>query len=152
MILNLRELNKFITPHHFKMDTFEMALKHVKEDCYVGSIDLRHAYYSVSIAEEDQKYLRFIWKEFYFQYSCLPNGLTSAPRLFTKLMKPVFATLRQYGYKNAGYIDNSLLIGDTEEECESNIKDTDTLLKWLGFVVHEKKSVFKPTKQNNISW
>jgi hypothetical protein len=50
-------------------------------------------------------------------------------------MKPVFATLRQYGYKNAGYIDDSLLIGDTEEECESNIKDTDTLLKWLGFVV-----------------
>jgi hypothetical protein len=44
-------------------------------------------------------------------------------------MKPVFATLRQYGYKNAGYIDDSLLIGDAEEECESNIKDTDTLLK-----------------------
>jgi hypothetical protein len=96
----------------------------------------------VSIAEEDQKYKRFIWKEFVFQYSCLPNGLTSAPRLFTKLMKPVFATLRQYGYKNAGYIDDSLLIGDTEEECESNIKDTDTLLKWLGFVVHEKKICF----------
>ena len=61
MILNLRELNKCITPHHFliKMDTFEMALKLVKQYCYFGSIDLRHAYYSVSIAEEDQKYLRF---------------------------------------------------------------------------------------------
>jgi hypothetical protein len=57
-------------------------------------------------------------------------------------MKPVFATLRQYGYKNDGYVDDSLLIGDTEEECESNIKDTNTLLKWLGFVVHENKSVF----------
>ena len=103
---------------------------------------MRHAYYSVSIAEEDQKYLRFKWKEFYFQYSCLPNGLTSAPKLFTKLMKPVFATLGQYGYTNAGYIDDSLLIGDTEEECDSNIKDTDTLLKWLGFVVHEKQISF----------
>jgi hypothetical protein len=57
-------------------------------------------------------------------------------------MKPVFATLRQYGYKNDGYVDDSLLIGDTEEECESNIKDTNTLLKWLGFIVHENKSVF----------
>ena len=62
MILNLRELNKFVTPHHFKMDIFEMGLKLVKQDCYFGSIDLRHVYYSVSIAEEDQKYLRFIWK------------------------------------------------------------------------------------------
>jgi hypothetical protein len=57
-------------------------------------------------------------------------------------MKPVFATLRQYGYKHYGYIDNSLLIGDTEEECESSIKDSDTLLKWLDFVVHENKSFF----------
>jgi hypothetical protein len=57
-------------------------------------------------------------------------------------MKPVFATLRQYSYKNDGYVDDSLLIGDTKEECESNIKDTNTLLKWLGFIVHENKSVF----------
>ena len=141
MILNSRELNTFITPHHFKMDTFEMALKLVKQDCYFGSIHLRHVYYSVSIAEEDQKYVRFIWKKKY-QYSCLANGLASAPRLFTKLMKPVFATLRQYGYNNDGFIVDSLLIGDTEEECESNIKDTNTLLKWLGFVVHEKKISF----------
>ena len=63
MILNLRELNKFITPHHFKMDTFEMTLKLVKQYGYFGSIDLRHVYYSVSIAEEDQKYFRFIWKK-----------------------------------------------------------------------------------------
>jgi hypothetical protein len=76
------------------------------------------------------------------QYSCLPNGVTSAPRIFANLMKPVFATLRQYGYTNAGYIDDSLLIGDTEGECECNIKDTDTLLKWLGFVVHEKQISF----------
>ena len=27
MIMNLKELNNFIIPHHFKMDTFEMAIK-----------------------------------------------------------------------------------------------------------------------------
>jgi hypothetical protein len=64
-----------------------------------------------------------------YHYSCLPNGLASSPRLFTKLMKPVFATLRQYGYKNDGFIVDSLLIGDTEDESESNIKDTNTVLK-----------------------
>jgi hypothetical protein len=57
-------------------------------------------------------------------------------------MKPVFATLRQYGYKNDGFIVDSLLIGDTEDESESNIKDTNTVLKWIGFVVHEKQFSF----------
>ena len=66
MILNLRELNKFITPHHFKMDTFEMALKLVKQDCYFGSIDLRHAYYSVSIAEEVQKHFKVYMERIFF--------------------------------------------------------------------------------------
>ncbi|CAG2196785.1 unnamed protein product [Mytilus edulis] len=128
VILNLKELNKFIIPHHFKMDTFEMALKLVKPNCFFSSIDLRHAYYSVPIAEEHQKLLRFIWKNTIFQYTCLPNGLLSATRIFTKLMKPVFATLRQFGYMNVAYIDDSLLLGDTEDECIENVQNTNDLM------------------------
>lgn len=155
MILNLKEVNKYVVSHHFKMDTFEKALKLVTPGTFFSSIDLRHAYYSVSIAKEDRKFLRFKWKNKIYQYTCLPNGLLSAPRLFTKLMKPVFSTLRQYGHKNVGYIDDSLLVGESEEECSRNVQDTYLLMEWLGFVVHEKKSVFKPTKQivflgNNI--
>jgi hypothetical protein len=41
-----------------------------------------------------------------------------------------------------GFIVDSLLIGDTEDESESNIKDTNTVLKWIGFVVHEKQFSF----------
>ena len=130
MILNLKELNQYIESHHFKMDTFEMALSLVKPDCFFSSVDLRHAYYSVPIAEEDQKYLTFIWKNKVFQYTCLPNGLLSAPRFLTKLMKPVFSTLRQYGHKNIGYIDDSLLLGDTELDCAKTYQ----LINSLGFM------------------
>ncbi|VDI71101.1 Hypothetical predicted protein [Mytilus galloprovincialis] len=92
MILNLKELNKHIEYQHFKMDSFESALNLIKENAYMSSVDLRHAYYSVNIAEQHRKYLRFVWKEKYFQYSCLPNGIAMAPRLFTtKIMKVVYA-------------------------------------------------------------
>lgn len=86
----------------------------------MASVDLRHAYYLVHMAENDQKLLRFIWQGKIFQYACLPNGVSSAPRLFAKLMKPVYSTLRQYGHKNIGYIDDSLLLGDTFNECSIN--------------------------------
>ena len=59
MILNLKELNKSIVYHHFKMDTFEAALKLVNPNTFFASVDLRHAYYSVPIAEEHQIKLRF---------------------------------------------------------------------------------------------
>ena len=147
MILNLKKLNKFVEYHHFKMDTFENAIKLVTRNCYMASIDLRHAYYSVPIAEEHQKFLCFQWEGKIYQYTCLPNGISSAPRLFTKLMKPVYAKLRNLGYINAGYIDDSLLCGDSVEECSNNVKETVKLMSKLGFHIHKDKSVFKPTKQ-----
>ena len=93
----------------------------------MASIDLKDAYYTVPI-----------------QYTCLPNGLSSAPRLFTKLMKPVYATLREQGHTNLGYIDDSLLLGDTE--CDSSVRATKSLAEHLGFTPHLGKSILYPTQ------
>ena len=95
------------------MDTFESALKLIKPNCYMALVDIRHAYYSISIAEEERIKLRFMFKGKVFQYVSLANGVASAPLLFTKLMKPVYAALRQLGHSNSGFIDDSLLVGDT---------------------------------------
>jgi len=146
MILNLKGLNEYVEYHHFKMDTFETALNLIKPNCFLASVDIRHTYYSVPIELEYRKYLRFFWKGNIFQYTCLPNGLASAPRLFTKLMKIVYATLRRLGHINMGYIDDSLLIGDTFDECINNVNDTVSLIEKLGFIVHKDKSIFKPVK------
>ena len=146
MILNLKQFNENIDYHHFKMDTFESAIKLIKPDCYMASIDLRHAYYSIYIANEDQVKLRFGFKGKIFQYTCLANGISCAPRLFTKLLKPVYATLRQLGHSNSGFIDDSLLVSDSFKECEENISDTVHLMIKLGFIIHKTKSVLEPTQ------
>ena len=84
MILNLKQLNEFVSYYHFKMDTIQTALKLMRPGCFMASVDLKDAYYSVPIALEDRKYLKFEWQGSYFQYTCLPNGLACAPHLFTK--------------------------------------------------------------------
>ena len=56
-------MNEYIELHHFKMETFESALKLIKPFSYFATIDLRHAYYSINMAENDQKFLRFQWRE-----------------------------------------------------------------------------------------
>ena len=88
LILNLKNLNQFVQYHHFKMENLKSAITLMSPNCYMASIDLKDAYYSVSIDTNHRKYLRFIWKNQLFQFTCLPNGLSSAPRIFTKLMKP----------------------------------------------------------------
>lgn len=145
VILNLKELNKFIAYHHFKMKTFEAALTLVNTNSMMASVDLRHAYYSVIIHEQDRKFLRFIWEGKVYEYTCLPMGI-SAPRIFTKIMKPVFAVLHQMGFQSTSYIDDSLLVGDSNDECISTVTETEALLKKLGFIINWKKSVLEPSQ------
>ncbi|VDI48245.1 Hypothetical predicted protein [Mytilus galloprovincialis] len=75
----------------------------------------------------------------------MPNGLSSAPRVFTKLLKPVLSSLRKEGYVNCAYIDDILLISDSHEECSNNVKSSLMLFDSLGFTIHDKKSVVTPT-------
>ena len=97
LILNLKDLNAFIHYRHFKMDTFENALTLITKDMYMASIDIRHAYYSILMAEEDQLCLRFQWRNNTYQFRGCPNGISHGPLWFTKIMKPVYATLRNAG-------------------------------------------------------
>lgn len=83
LILNLKPLNEFVSYYHFKMDTIQTALKLMRPGCFMASVDLKDAYYSIPIAAEDRQLLKFEWEGNYFHFTCLPNGLASASRLFT---------------------------------------------------------------------
>ena len=150
MILNLKGLNKHIEKHPFKMDTLRSAVRLMTPNCIMASIDLKDVYYVVPITDEHRKYLRFYWQGSLYQYTCMPNGLSSAPRCFTKLLKPVYSTLRQYGHLNVGYIDDSCLQGSDTKECLLNISDTQTLFTDLGFVINVDKSCVIPAQQINF--
>ncbi len=146
MILNLKQFNEFVQHHHFKMDTLDEAIRMMKPGCYMASIDLTDAYYMVPVHQDDQKYLEFEFMGSLYQYTCLPNGLSSAPRIFTKLLKPLYSTLHSMGHLSSGYMDDSYLQGDTPAECNQNISDTTTLVTELGFIPHPTKSVTVPTQ------
>lgn len=147
MILNLKHFNKHLEYHHFKMDTVWTAINLMKPGCFMASIDLKDAYYTVPIALEHRKYLKFTWRGKLYQYTCMANGLSPAPRYFTKLCKPVYSTLRKLGHQNVGYIDDSFLLGDTFQDCVLNVQDTEHLFSKLGFVVHDQKSVRTPSQE-----
>ena len=60
----------------------------------------------------------------FYQFTCLPNGLSCAPRVFTKILKPVYSHLRGLGHTCMGHIDDSLLLGYDHEACKNNIEDS----------------------------
>ena len=146
VILNLSSFNEHMQNIHFKMETLHNAISLVTKNCFFGSVDLSDAYYSVPIAEPDRKYFRFYFKGKKYQFRVLVMGLTTAPRVFTKILKPVFATLRKKGLLSTVYIDDSCLLGASFRKWEENIWSTMKLLDNLGLTIHPTKSVLVPTQ------
>ena len=107
MILNLKNLNEYILHYDFKTNTIQTSLKLMHSGCFMASVDLKDAYYSVPVASEHLKFLKFVWKQEYYRFTCLPNGLAGEPRLFTKLSKPVLSYIRSLGHICMGQIDDS---------------------------------------------
>ena len=88
--------------HHFKMDSLTNIIRIMERGCYMASIDIKDAYFSFAINSHDQKFLCFQWENCTYQFTCLPNGLSSAPRnlkvpltLKTKTLKSTIVTVTQ---------------------------------------------------------
>ena len=146
-IFNMKPLNEVIKYHHFKMDTFETAVSLLRHKWWLASVDLKDAYFTVPVNKEDRKYLRFAIDDKLFQFRSMPMGLSSAPRLFTKVMKPVLAELRKKGIVCMGYIDDLLVLAPSKEECAKNVTVVVEFLQQMGFLVNQEKSQLKPEQK-----
>ncbi|KAN0022954.1 hypothetical protein ACTFIU_009037 [Dictyostelium citrinum] len=89
---------------------------------------------------------RFVWKGVHYRWKKMPFGLSTAPRIFTMLLRPVLRMLRELNVSVIAYLDDLLIVGATKEECLSNLDKTMKLLVKLGFKLNLEKSVLEPTQ------
>lgn len=147
LILNLKSLNTFLYTTHFKMENYKTVERLIQRETFMSSLDLKNAYHLIPIIEQHRKYLRFCFNGKLYQYNCLPFGLSSAPLVFTKMLKPIVSLLRSRNLMSVVYLDDFLLLGDSYTNCENNVKNTVTLLEKLGFLINYKKSKLVPSTE-----
>ena len=107
-IINLNGLNLHLEKIHFKMEHLPSILPLISPGAGMTSIDLTDAYFSLPIAQNSRKYLRFQWRDMLLECQCLCFGLSLAPYYFTKVIKPVFSQLRKEGIPCTFHLDDSL--------------------------------------------
>ena len=76
----------------------------------------------------------------------MPNGYGPPVRIFTKVSKVPFGSLRSQGHNSVVYVHDSYLQRDTYLSCLANILEAIKLLRELGFVIHPDKSVLSPSQ------
>ena len=113
----------------------------------MAKIDMKDAYFMVPMAKEDRHFLKFHWEDKFYQFNCLPFGLSSAPWVFTKTTRPVVATLQELGLRLIIYIYDILVMAETETLLTDHITAVIYLLENLGFVINHSKSELTPTQE-----
>lgn len=144
MIIDLSDMNNSVSKQHFKMQHLEVAIDMLARGCFMASIDLKDAYYAVPISVESQKYLCFQWKGSFLKFRAMPFGLTSAPRIFTKILGPIFSTFRDRGFLGFPYVNDSFIMGFSRKDCAEAVSWLRDTFEKLGFSIHPKKSMFEP--------
>ncbi len=98
-ILDLRVLNRAWHKLPFKMLTQRRMIKCIQPQDWFAAIDLKDAYFHVSILPRHRPFLRFAFEGRAWQYRVLPFGLSLSPRVFTKVVEgspyPVMGSGRQ---------------------------------------------------------
>ena len=98
IVFNLKHLNAYHTKKACKFGSLSSLRRTLAADDWMWSIDLSDAYHHVGVHEDDQKYFTFAIETGegveYFSTPALNFGWCNSPQVFTEVLKPVVAYLR----------------------------------------------------------
>ena len=147
MVIDLSPLNKQILKVKFRMEDDNFIRSMLSPNDLMVSIDLADAFFSIPISKYSKKFINFEVEGVRYQFNSLPFGLSSSPRVFTKILKPVISYLRRQGIKASSYLDDIFLCASSKEILHEHVSITLELLSSLGFTVNFTKSNLIPSKE-----
>ena len=143
-VINLKSLNQWVEAPHFKMEGIATLRDLLRAGDWIVKVDLKDTYFTIPITRStwkftvDSKWLHFI---------CLPFGLSCAPWVFTTVMKPLMALLREWGIRIIIHIDDMLILAESRDAATQHLEVLLFLLEALGFIVNSEKSILCPAQQ-----
>ncbi len=146
-ILDLRVLNRALHRLPFKMLTPKRIFGCVRPRDWFAAIDLKDAYFHVSILPRHRPFLRFAFEGRAYQYKVLPFGLSLSPRVFTKVAEAALVPLREQGVRILNYLDDWLILAQSQDQLCEHRDMVLSHLSQLGLQVNWEKSKLSPVQR-----
>jgi len=146
-VIDLSSLNIIVKIPRFKMDTPALIRQNLIVGHWVFSLDLKDAYFQVPMHQSSKKYLRIEFLGQIYQFKALPFGLSTAPWLFTKIVRVVKDIVQSQGQSLFQYLDDWLGQAPTRSQAALRAQQLVQLCRELGFVINFQKSELEPTQQ-----
>ena len=145
-----RKLNVFQRKTTFKMDDVQLISEIILPGDYGMLLDLKDAYLTLGLHPFHRKYCRFRDPSTgqRLQWRTVSFGVAEAPRICTKLLRPLLAILKQIGIRCIIYIDDILLLHQDRIQLARSMVVTLSLLQLqAGLNVKTTKCAFHPSQR-----
>lgn len=146
LVSDQRYCNRHLVATVFSYESVEDAEFVARCGDFGGKFDLRSGYHHIMIAEAYQTFLGFEWRGKYYVWTSLPQGIATAPYVFTQVMRCLWTYWRSRGRRTIGYLDDCGWFAFSREECvrvrDSIVADVEA----AGFTLNVPKCTFEPTQ------
>lgn len=144
LVVDLRLINRFITPRPFKYQRLAGFLSSLVPGDHLVSWDVVDAFYHIRIHPSHRKYFRFVVDGIVYEPRVLPFVMRLSPWAWTKVLRPVVAALRARGHKLNAYVDDFAATGrrghpSSAADATAGRREIVALFLSLGLHVHPTK-------------
>lgn len=136
-----RHINSRLPHYEMRLPGYDEALDRLSPGAWMAKVDLSAAFLHVRVDKRYRRLLGFSWRGKFYRFTHMIFGLSTAPAIWQYAMERVRDYLRSLGLNVSVYLDDFLLISDTEEECHTQLRTILDELTSLGLTVNHKKTL-----------
>ena len=150
LILDLRNLNKLLWKQKICFEEWKVAIDYFEKDSFYFKYDLSKGYHHINIFPGHQTFLGFSVKGKYYSFTVLPFGLSTAPFIFTKVLREMVKYWRSHSIKIVMFLDDGWGTNKNQFLCSVDAEFVRNSLEKAGFVINHEKSVWRPIQR--LEW
>ena len=150
LILDLSRLNKYVATEKVKFEDLGSVRYLLPKNGYMVTFDLKSGFHHVLMHPDSLKFLGFSWNGQKYRFRVMPFGLSSAPHLFTKILRPFVQKWREQSLGVTLYLDDGIIWGPTAADCARSAKIIKQDLENAGWTFADQKCRWVPSQR--ASW
>lgn len=143
-IFNLKGLNQYLSPKKFRLISHLRVPDFLQKGDFMAKIDIHQAYFHIPVSPQHRRFLSMTFENKFYQMTCMPFGLSTAPITFAKITNWLANRLRDMGIRIIVYLDDFLIANQNSQILIQHTQIAKAMLTKLGWVLNEEKSSTLP--------
>jgi hypothetical protein len=136
--VDLTALNKAVKREIYPMKTVQENLAKLANGKIFSKLDANSGFWQIPLHEDSKLLTTFITPFGRFAFNRLPFGITSAPEIFQRTMSTILQGLEGV----VCHMDDILILGATQQEHDSRVRQVLQKLKLAGLTLNDAKCEF----------